>query len=215
MTQTSPPAVTFSELYPELPMSVPDRTFESKVILIGRTTVGKTCIVNAALTDTFSVTTQATVGAGFSIKVYESDGNRYTFQVWDTAGHERFRSMTPLYYRGAGFALIVFAVDDRQSFDEIEWWKQSLTDGLTTPVSVILVANKTDLESERVIFEAEGEMKAKEIQAQYIEVSAKTGAGIDGIFKMMAEDLHQNFQRIARVRSSSLSSSEAAEQKCC
>jgi small GTP-binding protein len=190
-------------------------TLESKVILIGRNTVGKTCIVNAALTDTFSVTTEPTVGAGFSIKTWESDNRRYIFQVWDTAGHERFRSMTPLYYRGASFALIVYAVDDRQSFDEVESWKQSLIDTLTTPVTVILVANKIDLEEERVILENEGKIKAQEIQAQYIEVSAKNGHGIDHIFEVMAEDLKLNLHKISRVRRSSLGTPEKQEKTCC
>jgi small GTP-binding protein len=196
-------------------MSATERVLESKVILIGRTTVGKTCIVNAALTDTFSVTTQPTVGAGFSIKTYEAGGRHYIFRVWDTAGHERFRSMAPLYYRGASFALIVFAIDDRQSFDEIEWWKQSLTDAAAAPVSVIVVANKIDIEDGRVIFESEGLMKAQEVQAQYIEVSAKTGAGIDGLFKMMAETLNENMQRISRVQRSALSAPEGTEKMCC
>jgi small GTP-binding protein len=195
-------------------MSVSDQTIESKVILIGRTTVGKTCIVNAALTGTFSVTTQPTVGAGFSIKQYESEGRRYVFQVWDTAGHERFRSMTPLYYRGAAFALIVFAIDDRQSFEEIDTWRQSLTDSLTTPVFLILVGNKIDLVDERVIFEAEARLKAAEIQAPYIEVSAKTGAGVDEIFGIMAEELKQN-QRLMRVKPSSLPDVPEPTQACC
>jgi small GTP-binding protein len=195
-------------------MSVQDQALESKVILVGRTTVGKTCIVNAALTGTFSATTQPTVGAGFSVKMYEADGSRYLFQIWDTAGHERFRSMTPLYYRGAAFALIVFAIDDPLSFAEIDTWRKSLTDSLTTPVFVILVGNKSDLAEERAISDTAARLKADEIQAQYIEVSAKTGAGIDEIFGIMAEELRQD-HRIPSVKRSSLPEAPQPGEGCC
>jgi small GTP-binding protein len=195
-------------------MNVGDQAVESKVILVGRTTVGKTSIVNASLTGTFSVETRPTIGAGFSIKMFESDGRRSLFQVWDTAGHERFRSMTPLYYRGAAFALIVFAIDDRQSFVEIDAWRQSLADSLTA-VSVILVANKSDLADERVVSETEARLKAQEIRARYIEVSAKTGQGIDEIFKIMAEELRQNTHRVTRAKPGPLPEPTEATSGCC
>jgi GTPase SAR1 family protein len=123
--------------------------------------------------------------------------------------------MTPLYYRGASFALIIFAVDDRQSFDEIGWWKQRLTDALSTPISVIVVGNKVDLEDGRVVLESEGSMKAKEVEAQYIEVSAKTGAGIDALFELMVDTLKMNMHKLAKVQRSSFVTPEPAEKICC
>jgi small GTP-binding protein len=186
---------------------------ESKVIFIGNATVGKTCIVNCVLTGGFSLTTVPTVGAGFSLKAYVRDSRRYVFQVWDTAGHERFRSMTPLYYRGAAFAVIVFAVDDRDSFDRAEWWRATLADAVGAPVSVFLVGNKVDVDA-RAVPEAEARQKAAALQAQYFEVSAKTGAGVDALFGAMVDDLRQHEFRSTRVRPSALADAAPARECC-
>jgi small GTP-binding protein len=188
-----------------------DDSYEIKVILVGRTRVGKTCIVNAALTGAPSVDTPPTIGAGFSLKTFDWHGKRYIFQMWDTAGHERFRSMTRMYYRGASLALIVFAVNDAQSFAEIESWRESLLSSLTT-VSIVLVGNKSDLA--HCVSREDAELKAAEIKAKYIETSAKTGDGIDDLFAMLAKEVAENLGQMQLVRRT-VAQDPVPEEKCC
>jgi small GTP-binding protein len=191
-----------------------DDCLETKVILVGRTRVGKTCIVNAAITGALSVETKPTVGAGFSLKSFDLNGQRYVFQMWDTAGDERFRSMTPLYYRGASFALIVFAINDEESFSEIDIWRDSLLTSLTTPISILLVGNKADLEKERTVGQSTGVQKAEEINAHYVETSAKTGTGIDELFVYMAEQIRANPEKMLLVKKSVFREEETVEHCC-
>jgi small GTP-binding protein len=105
--------------------------------------------------------------------------------MWDTAGHERFRAMTPLYYRGARIALIVFAVDDPSSLNEVEEWHKSVVDTLGETIPTILIANKIDLP--RVVRPEEGQEKAAKIGARYVETSAVTGVGLPTLFEQIGE----------------------------
>lgn len=94
-----------------------------KVVLVGNSCVGKSSIVIRYADDEFSEVFLATIGVDFRFKSLPLDGNKVKLQIWDTAGHERFRTITSSYYRGAHALMIVFDITDKQSFqDAVNYW---------------------------------------------------------------------------------------------
>ena len=154
------------------------RTLESKVVLLGSQGVGKTSLVVRYVQGTFTGNVSSTIGASFFPHKMNVDGCRVKLQIWDTAGQERFRSMAPMYYRGASAAMLVYDVGEPRTFSEIQGWVTELernTDGDNNVFCI--VANKVDLraglaESEYVST-AEGQEYARSIGALFYETSAK------------------------------------------
>ena len=155
---------------------------EVKLVLIGNQSVGKTCIVRMATTGLFDEDTIATLGASYTSKTIVMDSKEVRIQIWDTAGQERYRSMTPMYYRGAQFAFVVYSVDNMESFQSVDQWMESLRECVEDQINVFVVANKADLEDARAVTAEQGQEKAKQFGATFMEVSAKTGMGIEDLF---------------------------------
>jgi small GTP-binding protein len=159
---------------------------EAKVVIVGRTTVGKTSIVNCALNGACAWDgTRPTVGVNFVTKRHQVNGTIVALHIWDTAGQERYRAMTPMYFRGAHIGVIVFSVIDRASFEEVPYWHDAIT-AASSGLLCVLVGNKTDCTEDRVIFPEDGEAAAARIGAQYCEASAKQGTGIEPLFDVIA-----------------------------
>jgi small GTP-binding protein len=159
---------------------------EHKVVLIGATSVGKTCIVKRGTTGIFDSSTMPTLGASYTSKLVNVGDSVTRLLIWDTAGQERYRGITPMYYRNAVAAIIVYSLADRESFKQVEVWLRSLEENIPAGVLLFLVGNKSDLEEQREVTIDEGQEKATEIHATFSEVSAKTGDGIDELFITVA-----------------------------
>jgi small GTP-binding protein len=159
---------------------------ELKLVIVGNTSVGKTCIVKMATTGVFGDDSVPTLGASYVSKVVTVGSAEVRLQIWDTAGQERYRGMTPMYFRGAHVALIVYAITDQEGFDGVDSWISSLRNNADPNIIMFLVGNKSDMDVDRVIPTEKGEEKAKEINAMFFEVSAKTGDRIDELFTAIA-----------------------------
>lgn len=155
---------------------------ELKIVLIGNTNVGKTCVVKKATSGVFTEDTVATLGASYVSKLVTVNKTEVRLQIWDTAGQERYRGMTPMYYRGAHIALIVYSITDDKSFEGIDGWLESLQENASPDITLFLVGNKCDMENDRVVETDAGQAKADQIGAHFAEVSAKNGYGIDDLF---------------------------------
>jgi small GTP-binding protein len=162
---------------------------EAKVVLLGATSVGKTCIVTRATSDFFDSEQVSTVGASFSAKTIETDDCRVTLRIWDTAGQERFRSLAPMYYQGSQCAIIVFSLDSADSFTEAAQWVEELNSHFDEMPILYLVGNKADLVDSRKVSVEEAQERADKIGAIYFETSAKTGQNIDELFVSIAEKI--------------------------
>ncbi|KAL5466823.1 hypothetical protein EMCRGX_G030974 [Ephydatia muelleri] len=122
---------------------------EVKICLLGESGVGKTCIVNRFVSDIFSEHETLTVGAAFSSRSVKVGENSIVFQIWDTAGQEKYRGLAPMYYRGSGAAIVVYDITSEQSFREMQSWITELKQ-LGPPDIVLAVAgNKVDIEVAR------------------------------------------------------------------
>ncbi|XP_027467604.1 ras-related protein Rab-26 isoform X1 [Zalophus californianus] len=190
-----------------------DVTF--KVMLVGDSGVGKTCLLvrfkdGAFLAGTFI----STVGIDFrepptrgqhcpsrwaqwswlvvfQNKVLDVDGMKVKLQIWDTAGQERFRSVTHAYYRDAHALLLLYDVTNKASFDNIQAWLTEIQEYAQHDVVLMLLGNKVDSAQERAVKREDGEKLAKEYGLPFMETSAKTGLNVDLAFTAIAKELKQ------------------------
>ena len=159
-----------------------------KIVLVGESNVGKTCLVKQATTGLFQEDQTATLGAAYASKYLTVEDEEVHFQIWDTAGTEKYRGMAPMYYHGAQAALITYAVSDEDSFEKIDVWAESIRENSDYGTLVFLIANKVDLPAEqRVVSTERGEAKANAEGFQYMEVSAKSGQGVQDMFQTVAK----------------------------
>lgn len=148
-----------------------------KYILVGDSGVGKSCIVMQATDRKFESCHEITIGVEFgsTVVTIPSDGTRIQLQLWDTAGHERFRSISRSYFRGSVGAILVYDVTNRTSFHSIHQWVTDLREHSDGTMQILLVGNKVDLLNQRRVSTAEGQALAASIgnATGFIEVSAK------------------------------------------
>ena len=164
-----------------------------KYIIIGNSSVGKSNLLLKFAHNKFLDEYQATIGVEFGAKNVEIDNKIFRVQIWDTAGQENFRSITRAYYKNSVCALIVYDINNEDTFDSVQSWIQECK--LQTPktVTMILVGNKCDLECKV------DRNRAKEIAEEngmlYFETSAKTGKGVDELFKKSAAKIKDNIEK--------------------
>ncbi|XP_048758992.1 ras-related protein Rab-37-like isoform X2 [Ostrea edulis] len=184
------PAQNGVKRQPNRQMSTEMFDMSSKVMLIGDSGVGKTCLLvrfkdGAFLSGSFI----STVGIDFRNKVVDVDGTKVKLQIWDTAGQERFRSVTHAYYRDAHALLLLYDVSNKASFDNIRAWLGEINEYAQEDVVIMLLGNKADMASEKVIRTEDGERLANEYNVAFMETSAKTGMNVDLAFMAVARDL--------------------------
>jgi Ras-related protein Rab-10 len=160
-----------------------------KLLLIGDSGVGKTCILFRFSDDAFNTTFISTIGIDFKIKTIDINGKRVKLQIWDTAGQERFHTITTSYYRGANGIMLVYDITNPKSFDNITKWLKNITDFAADDVERILLANKCDMEEKRMISTARGQEVATANNIKFYETSAKNNQNISDAFVTLAEDI--------------------------
>lgn len=167
----------------------PHYDFLIKLLLIGDSGVGKSCLLLRFCDDAWTPSFITTIGIDFKIRTIELDGKRVKLQIWDTAGQERFRTITTAYYRGAMGILLVYDVTDERSFANVRTWHANVEQHASEGVSRILVANKSDWEEKRVVTTEQGQALADELGVRYVETSAKANAGVEEAFTLLARDV--------------------------
>ncbi|CAN6475599.1 unnamed protein product [Victoria cruziana] len=122
-----------------------------KLLLIGDSSVGKSCLLLRFADDSYVDSYISTIGVDFKIRTMELDGKTIKLQIWDTAGQERFRTITSSYYRGAHGIIIVYDVTEKESFNNVKQWLNEIDRYASDTVCKLLVGNKCDLVNEKVI----------------------------------------------------------------
>jgi Ras-related protein Rab-1A len=168
-------------------MPVSDYLF--KLLLIGDSGVGKSCLLLRFADDTYTESYISTIGVDFKIRTIELDGKTVKLQIWDTAGQERFRTITSSYYRGAHGIIIVYDVTDRQSFQNVEHWLKEIDKYATGNVNKLLVGNKSDLQSKKVVTYDEAKEFADKHGIKFLETSAKNSHNVEQAFQTMAAEI--------------------------
>ena len=174
-----------------------------KVVLIGDTSVGKTNILSKYLTNDFDPDSKATVGVEFGTKNFKIEDNIVKVQIWDTAGQERYRSITNAYYKGAKGSLLVYDITNPKTFESIDRWLSDLKVNGDENISVVLLGNKSDLESDRKVTTQQGKEKAEFYKLAFMETSALNGDNIERAFNELITDVYKNhhdlFEKQAKV----------------
>jgi len=160
-----------------------------KLLLIGDSGVGKSCLLLRFSDDSFTPSFITTIGIDFKIRTIELEGKRIKLQIWDTAGQERFRTITTAYYRGAMGILLVYDVTDEKSFNNIRNWIRNIEQHATESVNKILIGNKCDMVEKKVVDSARGKALADEYAIKFLETSAKNSINVEEAFITLAKDI--------------------------
>ena len=167
-----------------------------KMIVIGDPGVGKTCLTSRAVHDRFETNYIGTVGFEFLSFETKVDNKTIKLKIWDTCGQEIYRSLITNFYRQASLAMMVYSIDDRNSFIHINQWLKETRLQSSPEVKIILIGNKSDLESQREVSYEEAEKFKDENQLLYFEeTSAKNGLNTKEVFIEAAKILYEEYKK--------------------
>ena len=163
-----------------------------KLILIGDSSVGKSNILLKYLKNEFDPNSRATVGVEFGTKNIVINEKKIKIQIWDTAGEERYRSITSAYYKGAKGAFIVYDITRKSTFVNIDKWISDLKLNGDQNICIIILGNKSDLDDKREVSTEDGIKKSEMFKTAFLETSALNGSNIDKAFDELIEQIIKN-----------------------
>ena len=166
-----------------------------KIIIIGDLSSGKTNIISRYISNKFIQDSQPTIGVEMFSKEFKINEDTVIAQIWDTAGQEKYYTLTSSYYKGAKGALIVYDVSQRNTFLKVEKFVNDLKENCDKRVYTILVGNKIDLEENRTVSTEEGKNLADKLKMGFYEVSAKDGTGINNLFQKIVNEVYDKNNR--------------------
>ena len=165
-------------------MSAPTGGQGKKLVFIGDSGVGKTCIISRFTQGIFENNVNSTRGASYSNKIIDVNGTPLSLDIWDTAGQETYKSLTKYFYKGAKMALLVYDITRKESFDNIKsFWYDQIKEFGDEGVILGIVGNKCDMYDEEAVPEQEAREYAKSIGAIFQLTSAQNNSGINELFK--------------------------------
>ncbi|KAG5248435.1 ras-related protein [Salix suchowensis] len=194
-----------------------------KLLLIGDSSVGKSCLLLRFADDSYVDSYISTIGVDFKIRTVEQDGKTIKLQIWDTAGQERFRTITSSYYRGAHGIIIVYDVTEMESFNNVKQWLHEIDRYANDSVCKLLVGNKCDLvenkvvdtEQQRYIYLNSAifdmifmfpmglfQAFADELGIPFLETSAKDSINVEQAFLTMAGEIKKKMSNQPTANSS-------------
>ena len=160
-----------------------------KVVLLGSSGVGKSSILYRYVTNGWDDNNQATLGAAFMDKQVTYKKRSFKFQIWDTAGQEKYAPLAQMYYRDANVAIMVFDVTSAESFNNLKSWQTELIEKGPKNMILAVVGNKCDLVDQAVISTDEGEAFAKSCNAIFMKTSAKENMNVTELFDKICDEL--------------------------
>ena len=185
-----------------------------KIIVIGDSSVGKSCLTTQAVRNKFIDFYQTTVGFEFLTFNLRINTNVVKLQVWDTCGQEVYKSLISNFYRNSSLALIVYAINNLNSFEHAEIWLNELKNKSNPKVRIFLVGNKCDLENTRVVSKEEGEnFKNEKNLDKFIETSAKTGENARNVLLEAAKMLFKDYLKVKEKIKNDGSDGDTLERK--
>lgn len=167
-----------------------DEKIVAKVVIVGDSKVGKSCLLNRFCGDTFTSSYIATIGADIRMKIVDVEGQRVQMQIWDISGQERFMALRDAFYRNAMGSFLVFACNDRDSFNNIAKWLKGVNLHASENAYKILVGNKCEV-PDRAVSCDEARAFAEAFGLEYMEVSAKDKIKVDDIYDLMTKTVVQ------------------------
>jgi len=188
------------------------------LIVIGDSGVGKSCLTQKASKNIFESNYSATVGFEFFTFNVKINDKVIKLQIWDTCGQEIYRSLITNFYRNSSLAIMVYSIDNVESFENIDTWLKEIKTHSNPDVKIFLIGNKNDLEDKRKVNKEQGE-KFKQVNGldYHIEASAKTGFNAKNVFIESAKALYKDYlnykEKLDRTRTASDISGKAPNTK--
>eukprot|EP00658_Telonema_sp_P-2_P083393 TRINITY_DN9016_c0_g1_i1.p1 TRINITY_DN9016_c0_g1~~TRINITY_DN9016_c0_g1_i1.p1 ORF type:complete len:216 (-),score=54.81 TRINITY_DN9016_c0_g1_i1:157-741(-) len=177
----------------------------------------RSSILNRYTSQEFRCNHESTVGIDLRVKTVQVGGDKVRLQIWDTAGQDRFRSITQAYYRGAMGILVVYDATDRRSFRGIEYWMRSIAEHGNTKAVVFLVGNKVDMTNKLAVGEEEARRLADGHRVEWRETSAQANIGIQEVFADLAQSVYdkQQIESCVGTETVGLESDLDQARRCC
>jgi small GTP-binding protein len=187
-----------------------------KILLLGDSSVGKTCLLPRYVEDTFPENIMSTIGLDYRCKMVSSKGGKkIKLQIWDTAGQDRFRAITQNYYKRADGVVLIYDVTNENTFNNIQIWVNQIKENANQNVQIALVGNKIDSEK-RVVTLEQGKELSERYNTLFYEVSAKKNEGVSFLFENLSDYLYNNSLQKEKEKNISLHNEEVkSKKKCC
>ncbi len=181
-------------------------TVPIKCVLLGETAVGKTSFINRFVNDTFTSEFVPTMIGCYSSKevFYEKANRKIKYELWDTAGQEKYRSINKIFYQDTLIVILIFDITRKDTFSSIkDYWYKEVKENSPDDVIIAIAANKSDLYEKEEVSQDEVEEFAESINAIYKQTSALNGSGIKEIFESIGDELtsSENFDNLIRKSS--------------
>jgi small GTP-binding protein len=187
-----------------------------KILLLGDSSVGKTCVLLRYSDDTFNEYHISTIGLDYRLKMVNVSPNTIVkLQLWDSAGQDRFKAITRNYYKGAHGIVLLYDVTSTTSFNNIRNWIMQINDNTNDKVKICLVGNKIDLPDARQVTYEQGVRLASEYNLKFFECSAKNNIGVSDIFQYLVEVIYDANKDSLKENRVSLKEGKNKRIKCC
>ena len=191
-------------------------------MVLGDTGVGKSSLVLRFVAGNYKTHSESTIGASFTSKYLLVGGKAIKFQIWDTAGQEKYHSLAPMYYRNSSAAVVVYDVSRSASFDTLRNWISELQAQGPKDIAIAIAGNKADLVDKREVETRVAKEYAEEIGALFFETSAKEDLNVQLLFSRLSERLPpqlnpdpDNLSLKSTTRSLAQQRGQGAKKKCC
>lgn len=195
---------------------------EVKCVVLGDTGAGKSSLVLKFVSGNFKTHSESTIGASFMSKYLVVGGKAIKFQIWDTAGQEKYHSLAPMYYRNSSAAIVVYDITRSSTFDTLRSWVQELQQQGPKDIAIAIAGNKADLADKREVETRVAKEYADEIGALFFETSAKDDTNVQALFSRLSERLPppvnpdpDSLSLKNTTRSLAQQRGQSAKKKCC
>ena len=190
-----------------------------KVLLLGDSTVGKTCFLLRYCDKRFQEAHLSTIGLDYRLKTMTLEsGKKIKLQIWDTAGQDRFRAITKNYYKGANGIILIYDVTNLQTYENVKNWIAQIREEANPNVIIYLAGNKIDVsEEEKVVKTEDGQKIADEFNLPFYETSAKNGNNVNKIFEDLVEKVDEIYSKleVANETKNKLYTGGKTRKGCC
>ena len=165
-----------------------------KILLLGDSGVGKSSLLLRYTKNEFMPDMRATIGVEFGLKFLKIDNLQLKIQIWDTAGMERYRSLTSAYYKGAKGVIVVYDICRKKSFESIDRWIDDFKSKANEDAVILLIGNKSDLNEQREVGIEEAASIAQKKNLAFMETSAKDNNNVEKAFLTLFEKIMKKYK---------------------
>lgn len=194
-----------------------DAEYIYKVLLLGDSSVGKTCFLKRFVDGTFQEVYMSTIGLDYRLKVMTLPGDtKVKLQIWDTAGQDRFRAITKNYYKGAHGIILIYDITTQRTFENVKNWMSQIKEAASEDVTIFLVGNKVDDAENRKVSEEDGAQTGKDYGLPFYETSAKSNININEVFNALVKEIHTKaLNNDNKLEEKTLELGKNKKKKCC